>query len=79
MSSSFANPASPLRENATCEASFSISGSIGKKFYVKILAYEFNGREIYPIKIVCPYLKKLNKDKRLCMCHMEEKAKEKGK
>jgi proteasome lid subunit RPN8/RPN11 len=39
----------------------SVSGNIGSKFFVKILAFEFDGREIYPIKIICPYIKELNK------------------
>ena len=42
----------------------SVSGTIGNRFFVKILAFEFDGREIYPIKIVCPYVKELNKMKR---------------
>lgn len=51
----------------------SISGSVGKRFFVKLMAYEFDGREIYPIKIVCPYIKKLNKEKMLCF--LKEKPK----
>lgn len=39
----------------------SVSGNIGSRFFVKILAFEFDGREIYPIKIICPYIKELNK------------------
>ena len=43
----------------------SVSGNIGSKFFVKIMAFEFDGREIYPIKIVCPYVKELNKMRKL--------------
>ena len=40
----------------------SISGSIGKKYFVKISAFEVirETKKIHPIKIVCPYSRKLN-------------------
>jgi hypothetical protein len=40
----------------------SICGSIGNKYFVKIMAYEINHAksELARLKIVCPYLKKLN-------------------
>ena len=41
----------------------SISGTIGKKYKIKIKAFEYAPKHkvIAPIKIVCPYVKKLNK------------------
>jgi len=44
-------------------ADLSISGSVGKRYFVKISAYEVDRekQKIHPIKIVCPYLRKFNK------------------
>ena len=41
----------------------SVSGSIGNTYFIKIFAFEADkkGKKVNPIKIVCPYLKKINK------------------
>jgi proteasome lid subunit RPN8/RPN11 len=41
----------------------SISGSVGNTYFIKIVAFEANKKEkrVNPIKIVCPYLTKINK------------------
>ena len=57
----------------------SVSGTIGNRFFVKILAFEFDGREIYPIKIVCPYVKELNKMKKLVHAKYTEIPKKRPK
>ena len=57
----------------------SVSGNIGSKFFVKIMAFEFDGREIYPIKIICPYIKELNKMKKLLHAKYTEIPKKRPK
>ncbi len=43
----------------------SISGSVSKKYFVKMSAYEVDrvNQKIYPLKIVCPYLRKFNRNR----------------
>ena len=43
----------------------SISGSISKRYFIKMSAFEVDRekQKIYPIKIVCPYLRKFNKNR----------------
>ena len=42
-------------------------GDIGNKYHVKIMAFEYDKRKdnVYQIKIVCPFLRKINKLKQL--------------
>lgn len=44
-----------------------ISGSIGRNFFVKILAYKYDlkKKKIVKLNIKCPYIKKLNKNLRM--------------
>ena len=44
---------------------FSVSGTIGNEYFIKISAFEAEKKtkKVFPIKIVCPYLKKVNANK----------------
>jgi proteasome lid subunit RPN8/RPN11 len=45
-----------------CNADYSLSGTIGTKYFVKVIAYEIRHKEnsLERIKIICPYIRKLN-------------------